>query len=1172
MAGILGEGIANYVAKQINDRQENVGKIKRDTGDMQYFHTRTAWVKLASSSKVAVNTGLAKYYMLFNGKNMNSGIKPGGAYDTSDPDFGIVPTPGILSLDVKALNRGSIKEAHIKIKASSRKQFEDIDKVYLRLGFNMLIEWGWSTYVDGASTKLMGATLADNEWWGNDGKDYVFWLEQIKNTREKYKGNYDGIFGRLSNYTWRFNPDGSYDIDLKIISHGDVVESLRTLPPSGKLAGANSVEVGNYYTTTPLSLVFQDGGIQSTPGEEGIINSEDPTTNPEISPNKKYLLDISPIKDKLSEHLFGIQFYGWSYNNWRIYTTTQGDGDTITYWKIDPDKSSTQKHNIFINVDGNKYGPVGLAFLANKNLGTKKDAFYHYYKPSKENLDDEELPNITPLEVPTYVRFGYLLWYLNEYCLPVNKITGNPPFKIDHRGNSTSLNKDKPIPMYMPDQQNITLSYNPLKYIIRNPNHSFTTLKATCSNPQKIDVYENLENAIGEIGGMKYIDARNIYCNVGNLLEKIPIESNDQNETKIDIFGFLKNICNEINTSFGSVNNLEPVMDEDTNTLIIQDSTNFQKKEELLKLLGLQTPRTDYLLQMFGYRNFNGRVGSFVRNIDLETKISKETATLITIGATAKGSAPGLDSTAFSKLNEGTEDRFTTEYIDPSKTTSTPPTPIYEQLQEAVKLNFLSLLGYSIDANNTPPDLIAIDNEPKAWPFSTQDAQDKNTQLIKDYFAFHEAELHEGSSVKGGGPGIGFLPFELSLDMDGLSGIKIYNGLQIDSSFLPKQYPDSMEFVLAGVDHVVQNNDWITKLRVISTPKTLDVNLPVSTPAGTFGGGGATSPPVTTSPGGSPGGSPSGGITTADCAAFFKGATNTQIYFPGERQKVEASKKTFLDYSNASPTYRSMIGVTVAKLEGGHFHPLHHRGSDKDLDFCVGNGAARDCNDLANSGETLWGLDRVASGGGTNNSDPLKVKFWKLIDEISGFGALESLNNKYKSSAGQWKYGEGGITRTQLKMYKNKGMDRNDLVYPLQDPPSPYGVYPYPTGAQLTKFKKNVSDAFDLKVKFVQLDVEKYVLKPHFSGAYAPLRQLIESDVNLLFLWMRAYYNGIGAFTQSYAANIKKVWDSGVRDVKTLVCEDLKYRLYYNTVVKSGKKGYEPDIRRTIDLYRYWYY
>ena len=52
--------------------------------------------------------------------------------------------------------------------------------------------------------------------------------------RSKEKsGNYDGLLAKVVNFSWSFSQDGSYDIELSLISLGDVVESLKmNIPPS----------------------------------------------------------------------------------------------------------------------------------------------------------------------------------------------------------------------------------------------------------------------------------------------------------------------------------------------------------------------------------------------------------------------------------------------------------------------------------------------------------------------------------------------------------------------------------------------------------------------------------------------------------------------------------------------------------------------------------------------------------------------------------------------------------------------------------------------------------------------------------------------------------------------------------------------------------------------------
>jgi hypothetical protein len=52
-------------------------------------------------------------------------------------------------------------------------------------------------------------------------------LGPINFYRTYYAGNYDGLLGKVSNFSWAFMEDGSYDIEITIISLGDVVESLK---------------------------------------------------------------------------------------------------------------------------------------------------------------------------------------------------------------------------------------------------------------------------------------------------------------------------------------------------------------------------------------------------------------------------------------------------------------------------------------------------------------------------------------------------------------------------------------------------------------------------------------------------------------------------------------------------------------------------------------------------------------------------------------------------------------------------------------------------------------------------------------------------------------------------------------------------------------------------------
>ena len=74
-------------------------------------------------------------------------------------------------------------------------------------------------------------------------------------------------------------------------------------------------------------------------------------------------------------------------------------------------------------------------------------------------------------------------------------------------------------------------------------------------------------------------------------------------------------------------------------------------------------------------------------------------------------------------------------------------------------------------------------------------------------------------------PANGIIPISLDLTIDGLSGIKVFQTYTINSAFLPTQYSDTLDFILKGYTHEINNKEWITKLESFSIPT--DSNIPV---------------------------------------------------------------------------------------------------------------------------------------------------------------------------------------------------------------------------------------------------------------------------------------------------------------------------------------------------------
>jgi len=259
---IIGEELEDYVIDQINARQilhgsgagNDIANIRKDQ-QINLLNSNTSWVKLASGISVTADKlkgigidsslsgmRLAKKYILNSGFSKLEGgrlqQREGFLPQQSDSSYtygsyGYSPMPGIENVDIKTLNRGSIKKATVKLKANNKQQFDIIDLLYLRLGYTVLLEWGNSLYTPNGTTReiVRGTLIEDPLRFFSSGyeknKSYLDMLGPINFYRRKYAGNYDGLLGKVSNFSWAFMEDGSYDIEITIISLGDVVESLK---------------------------------------------------------------------------------------------------------------------------------------------------------------------------------------------------------------------------------------------------------------------------------------------------------------------------------------------------------------------------------------------------------------------------------------------------------------------------------------------------------------------------------------------------------------------------------------------------------------------------------------------------------------------------------------------------------------------------------------------------------------------------------------------------------------------------------------------------------------------------------------------------------------------------------------------------------------------------------
>ena len=753
MGNIVGEGFAEFVRKQVIQRQKVYGSLNRDNEQLSYLESRTGWVKLVSSVNVEADprnlgytgTQLAEEFILFNGTTNESPTKGaletyqrGGiwngqglnnlqntplnqpynyyAYGMGGTEFGLRPMPGIISANIKTETRGSIKTANINIRANNRYQFDIIDTLYMRLGFTMLLEWGNSSYYNNNDVYINDNphSLADaflTLKYNNDDVNYDNILNIIQIKREASNGNYDAIVGKVVNFSWTFTKEGAYDITLKLISLGDVIESLKT---NILLPGTST----NSINTTPT---------------------------PPVSTSDKVIKEFSNTNEIAKDFYIAQQKL--------IKTTT------------------------FAN---------GVQILKEKDT---VDYFAQHYNGTTD--------------VQYYVRFGRLLELIREkIILCVN----DPKIKLLKVDNDISSNIIYLAPLQISNDPRIT------------------TFKKSVSVDKSTNAYyfaNYCEQFIVEKGKNTYGKIMNAYFNMVWVLEKM--ESLKDGKGKTSLYDLLNALCQGWNESTGYVNQLEPTIDTETNTIKITDQLILPNKDAFLDDQKLPTETAEFDIYGYYYNERSGSYGEgashagFIRDFNFTTTISPNLATMITVGSTAAGYVVGEDATALSRMNAGLKDRIKSDIFNPDAVQQPPTTAsLQKDYKEAIDAfqKFAYGEGYISPGLSSPNskvypkwDTTAIES------FKSQQAQFLEYDQAKQTIAAREKQPNAAS------PNSGFLPFDLQLTMDGLSGMKVYQKFTIDASFLPSNYPTSLEFIIKGISNTIQNNQWTTTIDSMAVPK-----------------------------------------------------------------------------------------------------------------------------------------------------------------------------------------------------------------------------------------------------------------------------------------------------------------------------------------------------------------
>jgi hypothetical protein len=821
--------IEPFVAAQLNARKKIIQQEQRDSLFMSYTTAKNGWSKLSSfvnaeipqrnSKGVKINgvpryTGdeLARKYVLLGGTLYQSspsspfalrgGVGQDGSVYGSDIDkafsqfrtgntnfqgaqnrnvnniysdrpFGIRPMPGISSVNI--INKsayGSLREATIKYYCWDKFQLEELELLYMRVGYSCLLEWGWSQYLTYDRKAALTGNINNisfdkypiaSKTFPPDGfldpfqktykvqdpkskaitnayvNDTYFYNEIYKNV-EEHKGNYDSMLGIIKNFSWQLLPNGGYECTTILISRGEVLSSLRLTNNGDPKTTAQTVSNSN--------------------------NSEPPlTTFEKIFYNLQGYLNNKEINDAVGSFHYSASGGGVPPPPPPGFKTTQviDATTTIVLNKIKSALTDNKTYNAFRDTFGNTYTPYVSKDFSAKSIADEFGVTTYINGSSTEGTGNE------------YISLNLLIYILNAF------------FTLKDESKSSNGGDSYFVKILLPQKTPILASTNsvsvdPTTCLIKNPKATLITngnatgftpnfyyADGSAVDPSHIKDFL-MSNGRGDLGA--------IYVSIDKLTTLFK-ESNSGADGVIMI-DYIQTLLDDISAALGGINDFK---------IYVSDNTAQIFDAKYLEDDSATAVDSKFKLDLFGLK-------SICRDVRITSRIFEEQSTMIAIGAVNQGNIGDIYSSTYNYLNDGLQDRL--------HPTTTPTVASIQALAVSLFSDLRTLFDYL--KNKCIGD---INNDP---------ARAKNyTLAVNPEEVPTAASIYKTFQLRISGEDIDYkdlIPFELEITLDGIAGFIQGQIIRIDNTVLPRDYINKkVGLIITGISHSLQNNDWTTTLK-----------------------------------------------------------------------------------------------------------------------------------------------------------------------------------------------------------------------------------------------------------------------------------------------------------------------------------------------------------------------
>jgi len=848
-----------FVKTQLATRQKAINN--RTAKNLQYYNSRNAWIRMSSSVNVNGNNTLAKTYILQGGtldsnKNLKSGLGDfSNAYSNKAADgtsyrLGIRPMPGITSLEIKSKSAyGSLREAVVNFQCWDIKQLEDLELLYMRPGYTVLIEWGWTPYLD------------NNGDYKSIFTDYYDIIDSPPTERttlfralyekcQNHGGNYDAMFGYVRYYQWSARMDGGYDCQATVISTGELIESLKINYLNPKLIQDNSQGLlspefnnqgdlfskwGGSYNNNILAGIWAEAYHKLLGPGTVLWSTSFLNNNNFLAPNSLRISDPSRATSTSMPS-----------RTREVYITLQAMIDILNEYVIA--KGSDAKPLIKLSLKSTTYDGTeerdllcvahplqvsvnpGVCIIKNPIWGggdiirsTAEDADQNQIVNQARNIVDriiaavadsgteeesltEAIEEINNIEL--YIAVKQLLQGQSSPTRQSIQAIANDELGTDDTEYvNRIINKLRGLGIIVDltiDATGTTLSVNDTSATANsNTSNAASQVTITESSPEAIaniafinsDILKDYfyDNTYSEIGIIK-----NIYVNVSFLYEQAlspSIQSTDPKEkNEINLFSYLKNIMNAIQTAIGNVNSFGIHVDPVDNNVA-----------RIIDLNYTEYPKANYADL---YELKIQSLGSVVRTYSLQSQIFPDQSTMVAIGAQAKGGQLGIQSNTLIDFNKNIIDRILSKKTDAQQSEL-----VVEQNGETNTANITNALANIIRVFDAFDGSTATDLSGET-DISTYIGPAQNS--LKDLIVYFQ------SITAAPGSNRNLIPSKFSCEMDGIGGLVIGHMFKLPPNVMPKGYRGvggvgvQLGNAVTNIGHTISNGDWVTKLNSLN--------------------------------------------------------------------------------------------------------------------------------------------------------------------------------------------------------------------------------------------------------------------------------------------------------------------------------------------------------------------